>query len=257
MCQSDIDTLQRTARSWGLTLNQDKCAIIRFMRKYHIVPPPQYHINQTMIQVVHTHPDLGVLIDSDIKFHQHIIATAHKAGGLAQNLLKATVCRSPEFLMSIFATHIRPIIEYCSCVWNTGYVGDLRVLEAVQRRWTKQVANLGNLTYGARLRALDQFSVQGRLLRADMIHCWKIFHDKCSICPTDLFVLAPQSATRGHRYKVSHIRAQTDLRQRSFSARCVQTWNSLPEQVVSEKNVSAFKSKLAKALGDALFGYPP
>ena len=132
LCQADISLLQRTASSWGLKLNQEKCAVIRFQRKSHTLPTPRYFIDQTPIKVVHSHPDLGVLIDSDLKFHQHIINTAQKAGGLAQNTLKATVCRSPDFMMSVFCSHIRPIIEYCSCVWHTGYIGDLRVLEAVQ-----------------------------------------------------------------------------------------------------------------------------
>ena len=31
-------------------------------------------------------------------------------------------------MLFLLITHIRPIIEYCSCVWNTGYQGDLRAL---------------------------------------------------------------------------------------------------------------------------------
>ena len=257
LCQEDISTLHRTASSWGLKLNESKCAVIRFQRKSHSLPPPRYHIDQSPIQQVHSHPDLGVLVDSDLKFHRHIRNTAHKAGGLAQNVMKATVCRSPGFMMTIFCSHIRPILEYCSCVWHTGYRGDLRVLETVQRRWTKLVYDMSEMDYRSRLRALGQYSVQGRLLRADMIQCWKLFHGQCSIAPTDLFTLAPQSGTRGHRYKVSHVRAETDLHKRSFGVRCAETWNSLPDRVVAEDKLASFKVMLADALGDALYKYPP
>ena len=239
--QNDIDMLHSTACSWGLNLNRDKCAVIRFHRRFHNLPLPCYHIDQSTIKVAHTHPDLGVLVDADLKFHQHIRNTANKAGGLAQNVLKLTVSHTPDFMISIFHSHIRPIIEYCSCVWFTGYRGDIRLLESVQRRWTKRVSNMSNLDYGSRLRALDQFSVHGRLLRADMIQCWKMFHEKCSIPHADLFTLAPQSGTRGHRYKLSHEHAQTDIRQRSFSTCCVEMWNSLPDSVVGEGNYIKFK----------------
>ena len=43
-----------------------------------------------------------------------------------------TVCRTPEFMLFFFTTHVRPIIEYASCLWNTGYVEDLRKLERIQ-----------------------------------------------------------------------------------------------------------------------------
>lgn len=247
--------LQRTAASWCLTLNQKKCVVIRFQRRFHAVPLPCYHIEQSVIQVVQSHSDLGVLIDSDLKFHAHIAATVHKAAGLTQNLLKSTVCRSPDFMMTLFSSHVRPIIEYCSCVWHTGYLGDLRLLESVQRRWTKRVSGLSSLDYRSRLRALEQYSVQGRLLRADLIQCWKIFHAQCTIDPTALFALAPRTGTRGHRFKISHVRAQTDLRNRSFSARCVESWNSLPDRVVAASDLNAFKSMLVDSLGEALYSY--
>ena len=256
LCQADISMLQCAASSWSLKLNQEKCAIIRFQRKSHTVPAPCYYIDQTLLKVVHSHPDLGVLVDSDLKFHQHITNTAQKAGGLAQNILKATVCRSPDFMMSVFCSHIRPILEYCSCVWHTGYIGDLRVLESVQRRWTKRVHNMSNRDYGARLRALGQYLIRGRLLRADVIQCWKLFHGKCAVEPTDLFTLAPRIGTRGHKFKVNHIRAQTDVHKRSFSVRCAELWNSLPDRVVSEDNLQTFKLMLNDALGEALFEYP-
>lgn len=256
LCQADINTLQHTATSWGLKLNQSKSVVMRFQRKSSIVSPPRYFIGHVEIPLVHSHPDLGVHVDSNLKFHQHIADTAHKAGGLAQSLLKATVCRSPDFLMPLFCSHVRPIIEYCSCVWFTGYVTDLRVLESVQRRWTKRVAGMSGLDYRTRLQSLNQFSVQGRLLRSDMIQCWKIFHGKCSITPDSLFTMAPPSGTRGHRFKVSHIRAATDVRKRAFAARCVRPWNALPDSVVSEGNLSVFKKNLANALGEKLFEYP-
>lgn len=259
VCQSDITTLHSTASSWSLDLNQSKCAVLRFRRKSHVLnalPTPRYYIKGALIREVQSHPDLGLLVDCDLKFHLHVTSTVQKAAGLAQNLIKSTVCRKPEFMMSLFRSHIRPILEYCSCVWNTGYVGDLRLLESVQRRWTKRVEHMENLDYRSRLESLRQFSVTGRLRRSEMIQCWKIFHEKSPIKPHDLFTLAPQAGTRGHSFKIGHTRTQTDVRRRMFAIRCVDSWNSLPDHVVTETNLKAFKSALADALGAALYDYP-
>ena len=109
---------------------------------------------------MHTHRDLGVLVDSNLKFHLHIREVVQKAAGLACSLLWSTVCRSLSFMLMLFVMYVRPILDYCSCVWNTGYVGDLKLLEAVQRCWTKNVEGLTEMDYAALLRQLELFSVK-------------------------------------------------------------------------------------------------
>ena len=89
----------------------------------------------------------------------------------------------------------------------------------------------------------NQYLVQGRLFRSDMTQCWKIFHGKCSISPTNLFTMAPQSGTRGNRYKVNHIHAATDVQKRAFAICCVGPWNAMPDEVVSEENICSYKKK--------------
>ena len=258
MCQRDITALQHTSTSWDLRLNKEKCVALRFQRRSHpLPPPPEYYIGSSPIRVASSHSDLGVLIDTSLKFHEHVSVTVQKAASLSQNLMKSTVCRSPEFMLALFRSHVRPIIEYCSCVWHTGYLGDLRALECIQRRWTKRITGMSNLDYRSRLITLNLFSVQGRLLRADMIQCWKMFHGKCAVKPTDLFTMAPQTGTRGHIFKVCHPRSHTDVRKRSFSVRCVGLWNSLPDRVVAETDFKTFKALLAEDLGDTLYDHQP
>ena len=110
------------------------------------------------------------------------------------------------------------------------------------------------LSYDERLQALDLYSVQGRLLRADMIQCWKIFNGKSCLTPDDIFGAQPvQNRTRGHCHKIFVQRPNTDIRKRSFSMRCVRLWNSLPETVVCAQDLSTFKGLLAGFLGDRLF----
>ena len=253
--QSDINLLHSTSSSWGLTMNPKKCAVLRFSRHYSDLTPAEYFMNGLAIPSVKSHLDLGVWIDIDLKFHEHIRTTVRKAGGLAQNFLKSTVCRKPDFMLFLLTTHIRPIIEYCSCIWNTGYLGDLRLLESVQRKWTKQIETVKDLGYGDRLRALDLYSVQGRLMRADLIQCWKIFNGKSHISPTDLFQLAPQRGTRGHCYKIFLPTSCTDIRKRSFNVRSIPVWNALTQHTVTAPSLASFKKRLAESLGDRLFEY--
>ena len=112
--------------------------------------------------------DLGVIIDVTLRFHCHIHEVYGKASGGAMLILQGVVCRSPEFLTKAFVTHVRPIMDFASVVWCTGYVGDVDLLENVQRRFTKRISGFWNMSYGNRLSALDLFSAKGRLLRNDL-----------------------------------------------------------------------------------------
>ena len=253
--QSDIDQLCSTGASWGLHMNPKKCAVLRFSRSFSNVPAPLYTLNNIPIPSVDSSSDLGVLVDTNLKFHDHIRALSHKAGGLSYSFLKSTVCRSPEFMLFLLTTHIRPLLEYCSCVWNTGYAQDLKLLECVQRRWTKRINGLRSLSYEDRLRALNLYSVQGRLLRADLIQYWKIFNGKSCISPNDLFLQPPQSRTRGHCHKIFPSAINTDVRKRSFSQRCIQAWNSLPARTVTARSVNEFKRMLDSDINTALYSY--
>ena len=58
-------------------------------------------------------------------------------------------------MLPLYKSHIRPLIELSSCVWNVGFVGDMKLLQGVQRRWTNVIDGLSDVSYGTRLYRLD------------------------------------------------------------------------------------------------------
>ena len=52
-----------------------------------------------------------------------------------------------------------------------------------------------------RLKTLKLFSIFGRLLRADLIKCWTIFHFEVDIGLLDEFTLTVDQRIRGHLFK--------------------------------------------------------
>ena len=84
--------LNGMAKSWGLHLHPDKCVALRFSRD---LPPvglyDKYFIDDSPIPFTNQSKDLGVMIDTSLKFHNHIRFMASKAGGMASNLLKSSV----------------------------------------------------------------------------------------------------------------------------------------------------------------------
>ena len=125
--------------------------------------------------------------------------------------------------------------------------------ERIQRLWTKQAQSLRDLIYSERLSELGLFSVQGCLTRADLILYWKIFHGKSYIAPQFIFTY-PQTVTRGHPFKIMVMRANSSIRQRFFTRRYINLWNSLPADVTAT-NLQPFKRGLADAIPNKLLGY--
>lgn len=258
-CQKDINSIVSTAESWGLTLNPAKCAVLRFQRGNidwaSLGPYSEYYLHNSKLNFVNSHTDLGVIIDTSLKFHNHIRSIANKANGLASNLLRSTLNRTVDFMIPVYKTHIRPLLEFSSCVWFTEYIGDLKLLESTQRRWTKQIAGMEEISYDQRLSLLNLYSVKGRLIRADLIKYWKILHNLSPVHPQDLFVYAPDVGTRGHRLKLAHRYCQLECRRRYFSNRCITLWNSLPSEIANIVELDKFKLAIHDFLGQKLFEF--
>ena len=251
--QNDIDLLVRISASWGLLINSSKCKHICFGRRN--IDTPSFNINNNPIETVESHGDLGVRIDKNLKFHAHINNTVGYLHALTTSILGCTLNRESSFIMNIYKSHIRPKIEYGSCVWNVGYLGDLRKLERLQKRWTRAVSDLAGQNYKERLDALDLYSIKGRLLRADMIYVWKIMHGYSSISPEDLFVIENSGRTRGHPLKIKILRSHQEIRSRFFTARVIAPWNALGSDTVMSESISKFKGHLHRDLGDKLYEF--
>ena len=256
--QNDINILSQTSAAWGLKMNTSKCAVMRFSPKSSSLPyvgPSPYRVDNDVVQFVTCYSDLGVCVDRSLKFHEHIRRITTVAGGLTTNLLNCTLCRDPDFMISLYVSHVRPKLEYASQLWNSGYVGDMKLLERVQRRWTRTINNFDSLSYAERLRQLDLFSLKGRLLRADLIFVWKIFHGLSALSPENLFQIATSNITRGHPFKIYVPRTRLDVRYRFLSVRIINIWNSLSRETVLAESLSIFKRLLKADLGSKLYEY--
>ena len=126
------------------------------------------------------------------------------------------------------------------------------LLEKVQWRWTKQIEGLSDLSYADRLKFHYLYSVQGRLLRADLLQYWKILNGRSSIVPTDIFQLSPETRIRGHQLNLFCPTVRTDVRKRDvrkrfFSVRCL--------NVVCAPDLSQFKRMLDVHIHDTLYAY--
>ena len=116
--QRNLDSFVAVAGSWNLSLNNGKCVIMQFAPHFScgdsLEDEFQYKIGNSVLEIVTCHKDLEVVTDAGFKFHCHVSEFVRKAAGLSSSLLRASVNRSPGFMIALFVTHIRPIVDYCS-----------------------------------------------------------------------------------------------------------------------------------------------
>lgn len=119
--------------------------------------------------------DLGVTVDTNLRFTKHYRLMANKASHRASLILRCFMCRDPNVLFKAFTVYVRPLLEYCSPVWAPVYKGDIDLLERVQRRFTKRLNGLENLPYADRLQLLGNAeTLELRRLKYDIIMIYKI-----------------------------------------------------------------------------------
>ena len=69
---------------------------------------------------------------------------------------------------------MRPHLEYANAVWGPHYKMDQQKIERVQRRATKLIEDIKDISDEERLCNLNMPSLQHRRLRGDMIDTYKI-----------------------------------------------------------------------------------
>ena len=162
------------AVSWQLPISFNKCAVLHLGR---LNVCHSYSINNICLPNVKEIVDLGVTVDSNLRFTKHYRITANKANNRASLILNTFISRESLLLFEAFTVYVRPLFEYCSPVWAPVYKTDIDLIEKVQRRFTKRLYGFKNLSYAERLAKLNNAdSLELRRLKQDLVIMFKIMH---------------------------------------------------------------------------------
>ena len=241
--QQDLDNLAQWSQKWQLPFNLQKCKIVHFgfNNDRHI-----YNMENTGLQLTNQERDLGVIVDNELKFSGHIRSAVAKANSRLGLIKRNFTNLSPEVFAPLYKSLVRPILEYCSTIWNPLLLTDGIEIEKVQRRATKLVPGISNFSYQNRLRYLNLDSLQFRRRRADLIQVFKIINGIDTLDRSNFFEFNQISITRGHRFKLLKPRARLNVRKNFFSHRVINDWNALSSKTISCSSINSFKEALSK-----------
>jgi len=84
----------------------------------------------------------------------HIWASISLSHVMAGMVIRTMRYKDTRVMMSLYETLVRPHVEYCVSAWNPHHIKDKKLIEKVQRRFTKMINNMEGKTYEERLQCL-------------------------------------------------------------------------------------------------------
>ena len=247
--QKDINELELWSKNWLLKFHPDKCHVLTLGKYWNIVHAHPYSLGGNQLEHVFVEKDLGVLIDLELSFAEHISKQVKKANSILGVIRRGFEELSPRTFYILYTTFVRPHLEYAQSVWSPRLRKYVNLIEGVKRRATRMVRRLRNLTYEQRLRKLDLPSLEFRRHFGDMVQIYKHlnFYDKNTI--VEKFV----RRVRPHRKHVHELMPNfagdgfRGVQTKSFYYRCIPAWNRLPKDVVNAESIKVFKKELTNA----------
>ena len=146
-----------------------------------------YFLCSTVIQPVQSVRDLGVMIDRDLKFHEHTSLVTNKANHILGLIKRSFSYLDSDMLVHLYRSMVRPILEYGHVIWGSHYLLDQKKVETIERRATKSINNLHDSDCGTRLTELRLPSLNYCRQHGDMILLYQIFNNLVDINVNNFF----------------------------------------------------------------------
>ena len=261
--QEDLYKLYNWTQYSLLRLHPEKCVVMRYtMNAKNTEIKPFYDMDETKLKNVIGEKDLGIYFESNLSFAEHIASKVKKATSVAGLIRRSFTYLDKDMFRTLFTTIVRPHLEYGAPIWNPHSKRLIDLIENVQRRASKMIPGLSQLTYQQRLVALHLPTLQYRRYRGDMIEMFKLSHGYYDVAAMHDFIEFGSNDTseprlRRHNYHVKKERFRKDVRKFAFKCRVTEQWNHLPRAVVEATTLNNFKNKIDKLWNRTGFMYNP
>ena len=152
--QNDLARTKEWTDKWLLTLHPGKCKYMRIGKTN--VEDIGYSLgNDQQLPKIEMEKDLGVNIDDKLNFSHHMSEKINKANKVVGMIRRTFLTMDKVMFTTLYKTLVRPLIEYANQVWSPLLIKDIVAIENVQRRATKMVPGLKDMSYEDRLRELN------------------------------------------------------------------------------------------------------
>lgn len=233
-----------------LKINLDKTKYVMFKQKNKIVRNPQIKINSINIEQVDTIKYLGLIMDNNLSWKDHVNYIYSKVIPMMGALYTIRNYINDQTRMSIYNAYCLSHFRYLIPVWGTCGVGDLNNLQILQNKVLKTLFRYNRMTCTEQLYKELGVSDIGRLLKFEqckLIH--RIINKKQKsnieiVFRNDIHVHNTRFCDGIH---LDNVRTNKGLRNPISQAS--EVFNKLPVHIKVIKNVCRFVSVLKLHFG--------
>ncbi|KAJ8705638.1 hypothetical protein PYW08_012684 [Mythimna loreyi] len=225
--QKDIDAISEWSVINKMNFNPSKCCIMSFSRSRNPIQFT-YIINDVEIPRVMAIKDLGVIFDTRLTFHDHIVSLAKESFRRLGFVLRS--CReftNHQVIRLLYNTLVRSKLDSSSCVWNPYEKSYTLMIEKVQKAFLRYFykRRFGYYPYlyptKFLLGCLGFTSLQVRRAFDQLVTACKIIHgtiDSPSLHEELCKIFVPDNYCRARRHKLFVVpRCRTVARRISHS----------------------------------------
>ena len=246
--KNDLCTLETWANKNGMKFNVKKCCVMHCGNNN---PETEYELYGEKLRTTDCEKDLGILVHRNMKFREHITSAVRKANNALGMIYRNFECVNKTMFQTLYATIVRPHLEFAAPIWSPSQQGLKDKIEKVQKRATKRVKQLRHKKYNERLQELNLMTTEYRRERGDMITVHKILTQQIDI-GKNLIVPSISTRTRGHSKKLIKARPRLDIRKNFFTHRVVNNWNDLKQEVIDKNSTDSFKKAYDLSRGQTI-----
>ena len=249
--QEDLDRIFYWSDTWLMKFQPTKRKVLSMGHRQEQELPNLYlhsrkedgSLEKVQLEQTEVEKDIGVYVDQKRSFQEQIINKTNKANSTMGIIRRTFDHLDRKTFTQLYKSLVRPHLEVSISAWVPYKKQDIELIEAVQRRATRQIPGYSQMQYEERLRLLGLPTLTS--LRGDMIETYKILS---GVYDKEVGPKLPKgtSATRGHSKKIFKRGSRLNIRKYFFTIRVATNWNGLPEEIINTKNTQAFKNALDK-----------
>ena len=246
--QRGIDRLVTWSELNHMALNaqKNKCMYVSARQKRQKLSPSfqPLFIGQQTIEEVHSHKVLGVIIDRDLSWSNHISFLGKRLAVKISQLAKIKYFLDLHSRSMFFNAHILTLIDYASTLWDSASESNLRFIFRLHKRALKLVLLKSNSLAITDYSQLKTLNFKNRLKYNKLVCMHSVVYGSA---PRNIISRFTINKYR-HNHMLSFPRPRNNLFKASLLYSGGTMWNNLPQRLKSIANKHTFKTALKKHL---------
>ena len=180
--QEDLDRIFYWSDTWLMKFQPTKCKVLSLGHRQEQEIPNLYlysrkedgSLEKVQLEQTEVEKDIGVYVDQKLSFQEQITNKTNKANSTMGIIRRTFDHLDRQTFSQLYKSLVRPHLEVSNSGWVSYKKQDIELIEAFQRRATRQIPGYSQMEYEERLRLLGLPTLTFRRLRGDMIETYKI-----------------------------------------------------------------------------------